>query len=181
MNVLGLITRPVELAVWVGREAVGLAGAAVGEVRSALGGVMPGGDEGRAADATVEVPIVDGPPTPPAASVPPPSARPARDLDEPVPPAPPAVPPTAKTLDDAPVPAGEFGEVGFEEDAGPQISIAEPWEGYESMSTDELRERIGRASQEVLATVVLYEGANGGREGVIRAAERRLAELAASN
>ena len=181
MSLLGLITRPVELAAWLGREAIGIAGAVVGEVRSAVGGVVPGASQEAGAERVVEVPIDEPPPPPPAATVMPPSAQPAPELGDPVPSAPPAVPPTAKTLDDAAVPAGEFGDDGFDEQAGAQVAIAEPWEGYETMSVDELRERIGRSSQEVLATVVLYEDANGERQGVIRAAERRLAELAATN
>ena len=112
-------------------------------------------------------------PTPAAAPspAPPPPASPA-----PAPPPPPA-PDKAKVLDDEPVLVAEFGEEGAEEPAGAQVSVAEPWEGYDGMNVRTLRDRLAVADSELLAAVVLYEGFSKKRRSVIEAAERRLTQL----
>lgn len=87
------------------------------------------------------------------------------------------VPDEAKTLDDEPDLVGEFGEAGAEEQAGAEVTVDEPWPGYERMNVKAIEDRLTAASRELLAAVVLYEGWNKKRASVRRAAERRLRQL----
>jgi hypothetical protein len=80
----------------------------------------------------------------------------------------------AKTVDDEPVPVGEFAEQGAEDGAGAQLTIDEPWEGYDALTSEELSARIAAAGAEELALIELYERAHKGRQAVLQAAEIRL-------
>lgn len=68
----------------------------------------------------------------------------------------------------------EFAEEGAEEEAGAEIEIEEPWEGYDRMRSAEIQRRLEDASDEVAAVVRLYEAAGKNRQTVLRAADRRL-------
>jgi hypothetical protein len=68
----------------------------------------------------------------------------------------------------------EFGEPGAEEEAGAEVEVAEPWEGYDRMKAAEIEQRLADASDELAAVVRLYEAAGKSRQSVLRAAERRL-------
>jgi hypothetical protein len=94
-------------------------------------------------------------------------------------PAVPAVPPTAgaKQVDDDPVPVAEFAEAGAEDGAGAQVRVDPPWDGYDSMTAAQIRQRLATADSGLAAAVSLYEGAGRRRVSVVDAADRRLRAL----
>jgi len=105
---------------------------------------------------------------------------PPRAADAPARPAsptPPPVPDEVKTLDDEPVLVAEFGEAGAEENAGAQVSVGEPWDGYDRMNVQAVKDRLAEADREVLGAVMLYEGFGKKRSSVAQAAERHLTRL----
>jgi hypothetical protein len=95
---------------------------------------------------------------------------------EPAPPraAPPPPPERAKEVDEEPVLTAEFAEEGAEDGAGPEIHVAEPWEGYREMKVPEVAARLASASPTELAAVQLYEASHRKRSSVMRDIERRL-------
>lgn len=115
----------------------------------------------------------------------PPPRRPEAATPPPVPPAAaegpavPVVPPPAgaKTVDDDPVPVGEFGGEGAAEGAGAEVTVDEPWDGYDTMTAAQIQKRLAGADREALAAVVLHEGVGRKRKSVIAAAEKRLRQL----
>lgn len=68
----------------------------------------------------------------------------------------------------------EFGEPGAEEEAGAEVNVEEPWEGYDRMRAAEISQRLAEASDEVVAVVSLYETAGKRRQSILRIANRRL-------
>ncbi|HEY2441119.1 MAG TPA: hypothetical protein VGI07_12860 [Solirubrobacteraceae bacterium] len=68
----------------------------------------------------------------------------------------------------------EVAEPGAEDGAGAQLRIAEPWEGYRTMTAADVIDRLSSVSVEVLATVELYELAGRNRRSVVAAAQRAL-------
>ena len=68
----------------------------------------------------------------------------------------------------------EFAEPGAEEEAGAEVEIEEPWEGYDRMRAAEITQRLSEASDELVAVVNLYETAGKKRQSILRAAERRM-------
>ena len=70
----------------------------------------------------------------------------------------------------------EVSEPGVEGGAGPELEIAEPWEGYRRMSAPAVLERLEAASPEEAAAIQLYESMNGNRRNVLDAAARRVEE-----
>ncbi|MFN2615711.1 MAG: hypothetical protein ABR581_01160 [Thermoleophilaceae bacterium] len=62
-----------------------------------------------------------------------------------------------------------------EEGAGPEIEVAEPWDGYDRLTAREAVAALADASSESLAAVQLYEGSHRGRRSVLAAVERALA------
>jgi hypothetical protein len=68
----------------------------------------------------------------------------------------------------------EFAEPGAEDGAGAEISVSEPWSGYDDMPAQDVIARLEDASAAELAAVQLYERANRQRETVLAAAERQL-------
>lgn len=120
---------------------------------------------------------------PPRPQPPPPRPEAARPPVSPADAAGPAIParPTpagAKEVDDTAVPAGEFGERGAEEDAGAEVTVGPPWEGYDELTAADIQRRLADADRETVAAVALYEGSHRDRRSVIRATERRLRALA---
>jgi hypothetical protein len=64
----------------------------------------------------------------------------------------------------------EVADPGAEEGPGPQISVAEPWDGYSRMRASDVIDRLAAATPEELAVVQLYEGAHKRRKTVLEAA-----------
>jgi hypothetical protein len=88
----------------------------------------------------------------------------------------PATPPPAPPahVSEEPELVAEFAEPGAEEEAGAEVEVAEPWEGYDRMKAAEIEQRLADASDELAAVVRLYESASKNRQTVLRAADRRL-------
>ena len=141
----------------------------------------------RAAAVPVEVArsLVDGrqpeePPPPPPAPRAGNGADPVRERPRPhqVPPevivAEPPPPPAPAHVDEDVELVAEVAEPGAEEGAGPEISVAEPWEGYARMRADEITVRLREAPAAEAATVELDEVTHKNRQSVLKAAERRL-------
>jgi len=69
----------------------------------------------------------------------------------------------------------ESAEAGAEQGAGPEVSVAEPWPGYDAMSARDVIERLEGASEEAAAVVRMYEASHRDRPSVIEATERAIA------
>ncbi len=67
----------------------------------------------------------------------------------------------------------EFAEPGAEDGAGAEITVDEPWTGYDQMKADEVVSRLADASEAELAAVQLYERAHRERDMVLSAVESR--------
>lgn len=102
-----------------------------------------------------------------------PDASPASAFEATVPPPRPA-PPVEEHVDEEVVPVAEFAEPGAEDGAGAQLSVDEPWEGYDAMRVPEVRSRLTDADPALLAAVRLYESTHKGRRSVLDAVDRRL-------
>jgi hypothetical protein len=117
---------------------------------------------------------------------PPPPARPrgnggAPDLTDVAPAdAPPDAPPAVPDelipdhVDEEVVLVAEVAEEGAEDGAGPELHIAEPWEGYDRMAAVEICDRLTAATPELAAAVELYESARRSRRSVMDAAGRAI-------
>ena len=96
----------------------------------------------------------------------------------PVPPTPDLRAPTSVAepdhVSEEPELVAEFAEAGAEEEAGAEVEVTEPWEGYDRMKAAEIEHRLADGSDELAAIVRLYESAGKKRQKVLRAAERRL-------
>ncbi|MBV9839659.1 MAG: hypothetical protein JO156_16200 [Solirubrobacterales bacterium] len=68
----------------------------------------------------------------------------------------------------------EDAEPGAEDGAGAQVTVAEPWEGYDDLDAPDLIGRLEGASPAELAAVELYEGGKRRRQTVLSAVEREL-------
>jgi hypothetical protein len=126
--------------------------------------------------------------TPPAAAAP----STEQTVPEP-PPASMATPPTPTPLSEEPTSLPDepahvseeptfveaFAEPGAQDCAGAQVTVDEPWEGYDQMNAPDLIERLTGATPEELAAVALYEAVNRNRQMVISAVERQLQTLTA--
>jgi ferritin-like metal-binding protein YciE len=80
-------------------------------------------------------------------------------------------PPAASHVSEEPELVAEFGPP---EEAGAEVEVAEPWEGYDRMKAAEIEQRLADASDELVVVVQLYEANGRKRQTVLRAAERRL-------
>jgi hypothetical protein len=101
----------------------------------------------------------------------PPEPRVRRDADSP-----PAVPDELipDHVDEEVVLVAEVAEEGAEDGAGPELRIAEPWDGYDRMAAVEVCDRLTAASAELAAAVELYESTRKSRRSVLDAAGRAL-------
>lgn len=90
----------------------------------------------------------------------------------------PAPAPRAAHVDEGVELVAEIAEPGAEEGVGPEIAVAEPWEGYAGMRADEIVGRLRDSSATEAAAVELYEASHKARQSVQRAAERRLRDAA---
>jgi hypothetical protein len=86
----------------------------------------------------------------------------------------PAAAPEPGHVDEGVQLVAEVAEPGAEQGAGPEISVAEPWEGYARMRADVIVGRLRDATATEAAAVELYEATHKARQSVLRAAERRL-------
>jgi hypothetical protein len=66
----------------------------------------------------------------------------------------------------------QVAERGAETAPGPEIKIAEPWEGYARMKVGEIRDRLAAVDTATAGMVEIYERANKNRKSVIEASER---------
>jgi WS/DGAT/MGAT family acyltransferase len=66
----------------------------------------------------------------------------------------------------------QVAEQGAEETPGPEIDIAEPWEGYDGMRVAQIRARLVTESPATAGMVEIYERANKARKQVIDASEK---------
>ncbi len=107
-------------------------------------------------------------PEPPAVSADASAAPPAASADSPEAPASPA------HVSEEPTLVTASADAGAEEGAGPELHVAEPWEGYAQMTASDVAARLNEATAEEVAVVQLYETAHRGRKTVLAAAERRL-------
>ena len=139
-------------------------------VRTAVGLLPTGGDEGGPpSEWEGRGPTVEEPPAP------------AATVARPTPPPPPAAGPSEpRRVDEEATVVAEFAEEGAEEGAGAEVALAQPWEGYDQLQADELVEQISDASDETLAAVALYERSTRARPSVIGAAEEQLRRRAAT-
>jgi len=62
-------------------------------------------------------------------------------------------------------------------EAGAEVHIDTPWDGYDAMTAIQVQERLANADSAVAAAVALYEGAGRRRVSVVGAADRRLRRL----
>jgi hypothetical protein len=67
---------------------------------------------------------------------------------------------------------GTFAERGAEDPPGPEIEVAEPWDGYDRMTAAAIRSRLESEPVAVAGVVELYERTHKKRKSVIEAAER---------
>ena len=77
-------------------------------------------------------------------------------------------------VDEEPVLVAETAEEGAEDGAGPELRIDEPWDGYDSMTAADIRDRLTAATAAEAAAVELYEASRKGRSSVLQAAGRAL-------
>src|SRR5829696_8116007 len=143
MDIVGTVTAPARLGLRIAEFGI----------RTGLHlarGVLPGGEEAEPAPAG---PTVEEPPRPRPAERPGPRpAEPSRAAvpeDEP--------PPQPRHVDEGATVVAEVAEEGAEEGAGPEVGLAEPWEGYDRQTAEEILVRLLEASTEMIAAVALYE------------------------
>lgn len=65
----------------------------------------------------------------------------------------------------------EEQEAGSEGGPGATIAVAEPWEGYEAMTEEQVLDRLTGAEPTLRAMVRLYESMNGSRRQILLATE----------
>src|ERR687895_25883 len=147
-----VVRAPIEIGISVAKRAARLAY-----------GVVAGGEEERPAEAAPQparAPSGNGRPTETPVAAPPP---------EPPPPAEPSAPEPAHVSEE-PELVAEVAEEGAEEGAGPEISVEEPWPGYDRMNAADITDRLVAEDAEVAAAVSLYEASRKGRASVLEAA-----------
>ena len=164
MRLLGPFRRPLWLVAAIGESALEVALSLVKEARAALEEVVPQTPPPEPGGTTVEVerPVPRRKPRPRSR----PASRPPRPVSDKV-----------KTIEDEPVPVAEFGEEGAQDDAGAEVHVDAPWDGYDAMKVADLKARLAAADRETLAAVVLYERFGRKRRSVIDTAEKRLTRL----
>lgn len=65
-------------------------------------------------------------------------------------------------------------DAGAEDGPGPNIEVAEPWQGYRALRARDVADRLVTADAATAAAVELFERAHKGRKLVIEAAAKRL-------
>ena len=69
----------------------------------------------------------------------------------------------------------EYADPEAAEGAGAEVHVDEPWPGYDAMRSQDIRDRLSHAPDEIVAVVQLYESRHRGRRTVLQATERVLA------
>lgn len=116
-------------------------------------------------------------PSPPRPASEPTRSRPARSRAPfPAPAREPAPEPEPIHVSEEPVLVAEVGAA----EAGAQVRVAEPWEGYRKMKAADVVDRLATADSAQLAVVQLYENQGRARKTILAAVERRLKEEAYS-
>jgi hypothetical protein len=77
-------------------------------------------------------------------------------------------------VSEEPVVVAQTADLGAQDGAGAEVSVAEPWSGYRRMNAGEVVARLSSAPAPEVAVVQLYEQAHRRRTSVLEAAERRL-------
>jgi hypothetical protein len=75
----------------------------------------------------------------------------------------------------------EVADPGAEDGAGAQVTVAEPWQGYDRLGARDVIDRLSAAPPAVAAAVELYEAGKRRRKTVLAAAERRLSDTSNVN
>jgi hypothetical protein len=162
--VLGLIRRPVDLALSLAEGALDVS---LAIVRAARGLVEED-------QASTRWDVAEPQPRTAPAPEPPQRAATEEGLAPVVPPPP---PPVEEHVSEEPVPVAEFAEPGAEDGASAELRVEEPWEGYSRQDARTVGRKLATASRETLAAVELYESTHKQRRSVMEPAERRLKEL----
>jgi hypothetical protein len=68
----------------------------------------------------------------------------------------------------------EAAEEGAEEGAGAEVTVNEPWPGYDRMNAADIEDRLVAEGAETAAAVSLYEASRKGRAAVLEAASRSM-------
>jgi hypothetical protein len=80
----------------------------------------------------------------------------------------------AKTVDDEPELVMSSADPAAADGAGAQIDVEPPFEGYDSLTAQDIIDHLSTASPEEAALIELYEPMHRNRPTVLAAAERRL-------
>lgn len=86
----------------------------------------------------------------------------------------PEPPPAEEHVGEEATLVAEFADRGAEGGAGPNIEIAEPWDGYAKLRARDITDRLVTSDVATAAAVELYERSHKGRKLVIEAASQRL-------
>jgi hypothetical protein len=84
------------------------------------------------------------------------------------------VDPVPEHVSEEPVLVAEVAEEGAEDGAGAEVSIEEPWPGYDDMTAADIEDRLVIEADAVVAAVKLYEASRKGRAAVLEAASRNM-------
>jgi hypothetical protein len=142
---------PLELGFGVAKRAAGFAY-----------GLVAGGEEERPVESAPRpsrAPSGNGRPSEPPVAAPPPEAP---------------APPEPAHVSEEPELVAEVAEAGAEEGAGAEVTVDEPWPGYDRMNAADINDRLTVEGAEVAASVSLYEASRKGRASVLEAASRSL-------
>jgi hypothetical protein len=83
-------------------------------------------------------------------------------------------PPEPAHVDEEPELVAEIAEEGAEEGAGAEVTVEEPWPGYNEMTAADIEDRLVAEEETVVAAVRLYEASRKGRASVLEAASRKM-------
>jgi hypothetical protein len=182
VNPVSLITLPLQIAIRATTTALRLAESAVEQV---VRHVVPGDPEpaeeqpraGQHAQPAAPPPKAQpAAPQPKAQTAAQPKPRSGAQPSQPRVAAPSPVPEPA-VVSEEPVLVAESADPGAEDGAGPEIEVAEPWEGYRRAPAADVLARVASGSAAEVAVVQLYEQTHRRRKSVLDAAERRLTVL----
>lgn len=67
---------------------------------------------------------------------------------------------------------GESSDIGAEGGAGPEVTVAPPWPGYDRMRARDIVDRLAGSDADLAAAVRLYEASTKGRKTVLDASLR---------
>jgi hypothetical protein len=177
MPVLDRLPRLAELALGGARRAASAGASAARDLAADVRRRRQAQD--RATAARAAAPSAPAAPTesePPTEPEPEPAAEAAPQAEPPSPS--PAAPQLAPDhVDREAVVVAESADPGATGAVGAQITVGEPWKGYDELRADEVVAQVEDASAETLAVVRLYEHTQRDRRTVVDAIDRRLAAI----